>query len=356
MPINKLKNGKYLVRINMKIATGVYKRLNKTVDSYSEARKTEKLLKGKAKQDDTINFCVMLDGYLEDIKRRYRPRTYLCISSTINKQIRSYFQEYRICDITPQSIHQWQVERSQSVASNRYLFNIECMLFSIFKYAIAFFHLKNNPCKSIHHMGRNKSIEMNFWDVDEFKKVLRQLDMKSFSDRKYQLILLISFFCGTRIGETLALTRDDIDYEQCAITINKTFVKMNGSEYVQTPKTPSSIRTIAIPIFLKEKIEEYLIQIPNSQTRLFSNVTSKAANEKLHVLAKKAGVKQIRFHDLRHSAVSYWLHLGIPIYDVSKRCGHTSPRVTYRVYSHMYPSDEKAPDILEKAAKGEKLT
>ena len=346
MAIYKLKNGKYLVRVNTKLTTGVYKRLNKTVNSYSEAKKVERVLIGKARQDDKTNFGLLLDNYIEDEEKREKVTTLYVVKQKIEIHIRPFFQNYRICDITPELIHQWQLIEFQKNLSETYLFNIECLLFKIFKYAVAFYQLKNNPCKHITHLGNNSiRKEINFWNIDE-----------KFYEHRYFLLLLISFLCGTRIGETLALTREDIDYEQCAIRINKTFVRLNKKEYIQEPKTPSSIRVISIPAFLKEQIDIYVQRLPDTQLRLFAGLTREIANYKLHQLAKRAGVKPIRFHDLRHSAVSYWLHLGIPIYDISKRCGHTTPRVTYRVYSHMYPSDEKAPDILEKAAKGENLT
>ena len=70
MAIYKLKNGKYLVRVNTKLTTGVYKRLNKTVNSYSEAKKVERVLIGKARQDDKTNFGLLLDNYIEDEEKR----------------------------------------------------------------------------------------------------------------------------------------------------------------------------------------------------------------------------------------------------------------------------------------------
>ena len=163
------------------------------------------------------------------------------------------------------------------------------------------------------------------------------------------MILYLSFFCGTRIGETLALTRNDIDIEKGVISINKTFAVVHGIEYNLTPKTNFSIRKIAIPTFLRDMLLDYIDQMPADQVRLFAGFSRTSVARYLRILAEKAGLQPIRIHDLRHSAVSYWIHLGIPIYDISRRCGHASPKITYRVYAHLYPADDHIADILEKA-------
>jgi integrase len=52
--------------------------------------------------------------------------------------------------------------------------------------------------------------------------------------------------------------------------------------------------------------------------------------------AKKAGLKPIRVHDLRHSHVSLLISLGFSAVAIAKRMGHKSVNVTYR-YAHLFP-------------------
>lgn len=59
-------------------------------------------------------------------------------------------------------------------------------------------------------------------------------------------------------------------------------------------------------------------------------------------LAKKAGLKGISLHSLRHSYGSYLLSRGVPFPTVSRLLGHSSPRVTAEVYSHALTSDMTA--------------
>jgi integrase len=53
--------------------------------------------------------------------------------------------------------------------------------------------------------------------------------------------------------------------------------------------------------------------------------------------AKEAGVKRIRIHDLRHSAVSLLIEMGFPALAIAERMGHESIDITYR-YAHLFPT------------------
>ena len=56
------------------------------------------------------------------------------------------------------------------------------------------------------------------------------------------------------------------------------------------------------------------------------------------LLAKRAGLPIIRFHDLCHTAASLMLNHGIPIIVVSRMLGHAKPSITLDVYGHLLPS------------------
>ena len=64
-----------------------------------------------------------------------------------------------------------------------------------------------------------------------------------------------------RVGEMLALTKEDINFETNEIHITKTYYRSSGKDIVTTPKTEQSVRRIDIPNFLKEEIKEYANRI-----------------------------------------------------------------------------------------------
>jgi integrase len=61
-----------------------------------------------------------------------------------------------------------------------------------------------------------------------------------------------------------------------------------------------------------------------------------------------AGLPEIRFHDLRHTAASLMLNHGIPILIVSQRLGHSKPSITLDIYGHLIPGmQEQVADVMD---------
>jgi integrase len=84
-----------------------------------------------------------------------------------------------------------------------------------------------------------------------------------------------------------------------------------------------------------ETIDGSLPWRPDSTTRAF------------RTLCKKAGVKGVRLHDLRHYVATRLLSAGIDVRTVAGRLGHRNPSTTLNVYSHFVPeSDHQAADAL----------
>lgn len=54
--------------------------------------------------------------------------------------------------------------------------------------------------------------------------------------------------------------------------------------------------------------------------------------------ARRAGVKRIRLHDLRHSRASLLIEKDVPPLLVAERMGHDSVETTLNTYSHLFPS------------------
>jgi integrase len=61
-----------------------------------------------------------------------------------------------------------------------------------------------------------------------------------------------------------------------------------------------------------------------------------------HDVRKAAGLPTLRFHDLRHTAVSLLLALGVPPHVVREIAGHSDIKVTMTVYAHGNVSEKAA--------------
>ena len=102
----------------------------------------------------------------------------------------------------------------------------------------------------------------------------------------------------------LALTKEDVDFQNNQISITKTYYRTERRDIITTPKTEQSVRVIDIPQFLTKEIEMYVNRcygLPDNE-RLFP-IVAEAVQHKLKRACVKSGVKQIRVHDLRHPYV-----------------------------------------------------
>ena len=143
-----------------------------------------------------------------------------------------------------------------------------------------------------------------------------------------------------RLGELLALTASDFNFERQTLTINKSLQNIKGNIIITPPKTPKSNRTIKIPQFLVDEMQDYIKSLYGLEPddRIFP-ISKAYLHHEMNRGAKAAGVKRIRIHDLRHSHVSLLIEMGFSAVAIAERVGHESIDITYR-YAHLFPSKQ----------------
>lgn len=114
----------------------------------------------------------------------------------------------------------------------------------------------------------------------------------------------------------------------------------HGEDVITSPKTRKSNRTIKMPRFLCEEIQDYLGMLYGlkKKDRIFT-VTKSYLHHEMDRGSRAAGVKRIRIHDLRHSHVSLLIDMGFSAVAIADRVGHESIDITYR-YAHLFPSKQ----------------
>ena len=122
------------------------------------------------------------------------------------------------------------------------------------------------------------------------------------------------------------------------VSITKSYQRLNGRDLITTPKTEKSNRVIRMPKFLVQEIQDYLKMLYGigPEDRMFQ-VTKSYLYREMKRGSKEAGVKCIRVHDIRHSAVSLLIDMGFSATAIADRVGHESIEITYN-YAHMFPS------------------
>ena len=162
---------------------------------------------------------------------------------------------------------------------------------------------------------------------------------------KYKLALNIMYWTGLRIGETLALTPADI--KPYSITVSKTYISIRNEKFLDTPKSGSSIRTVEIPKFLYNEIAEYIEKMYDKDARLF-NYPPVSLQHTIRTMCERLGIERVTPHVLRHSYASNLFNITKDPTVVSKQIGHSNPKITMQVYSHMLPGENRrAVDAME---------
>ena len=141
-------------------------------------------------------------------------------------------------------------------------------------------------------------------------------------------------------NELLALTPGDFDFKAGTVSISKSYQRLHGEDVITTPKTKKSVRTIRMPKFLCEEMQEYIKSLygVKKKDRVFP-VTKNYLYHEMDRGCRASGVKRIRVHDIRHSHVSLLIDMGFSAVAIADRVGHESIDITYR-YAHLFPSKQ----------------
>ena len=175
---------------------------------------------------------------------------------------------------------------------------------------------------------------MLFWTREEYARFSEAMMDKPVSFYAFEML----YWCGIREGELLALTPADFDFKKQTLRINKSYQRLNKQDIITTPKTPKSIRTIQMPQFLCDEMQDYLKMLYGAEpdTRIFP-ITKSYLHREMDRGCKETGVKHIRVHDLRHSHISLLIDMGFSALAIAERVGHESIVITYR-YAHLFPT------------------
>ncbi|MEG2686898.1 MAG: site-specific integrase [Christensenellaceae bacterium] len=298
--------------------------------------------------DLDMSFAAFVQIYTADLQSRLKQNTWLTKESILEQKLLPFFKDKKMSEIKPADVIAWQNamiavrDKNGKPYSPTYLKTLHNQLSAVFNHAVRFYELKANPAQKAGNMGKERTQEMLFWTKDEYLKFADSMMDKPISFYAFEVL----YWCGIRLGELLALTSEDFDFEKGVLRINKSYQRIKGNDVITEPKTPKSNRTIKISEFLCTEIKEYIQSIYDIQPtdRLFA-ITKSYLHHEMDRGSKEQGIKRIRIHDLRHSHVSLLIEMGFSAVAIADRVGHESIDITYR-YAHLFPS--KQAEIADK--------
>lgn len=184
--------------------------------------------------------------------------------------------------------------------------------------------------------------------LEEEKKLIKAL--RSF-DHKYKNIILLTLFTGMRIGETLAITRDNINLKENTITIEKTLTRNKDDKVIlgDKTKTRAGKRIIFLSENAKAVLKEILsTNITNMYNLIFYDydkntfITPNEINCFLKRLNQKYKIcNDIHTHMLRHTYATRCIEAGMSAKVLQKNLGHKKIQTTLDTYTSVFEKFNK---------------
>lgn len=253
--------------------------------------------------------------------------------------------DLKMPELTKERLYQWQDDlwgtknpKSNDFYSYEYLIKIRSLLGAFLSWAETRYGYKSYMDEVKRPRRKEAKREMEIWTRAEFEQFLSVIDLPV-----YRAFFATLFFCGCRKSEALALTPADVTNDAISITKSIIYKTLDGAAFKSTPTKAYKNREVPIATPLRAEFEDYISTVAG-KAYLFSGdrpIPHTNVDRAFDKYVKKAGVKKIRIHDLRHSFVSMLIHLGANLTVVADLIGDTLEQVT-KTYAHMYETDRAA--------------
>ena len=280
----------------------------------------------------------LLELWLERyMKHTIKIRTYNRYKSICNLHLIKDLGEYELDELKPNVLQDFLLQKIDGNYSTNTIKGIVSVLKQALKLAITLEFVDKEYCSNL-KMPSSEEKEISVFT----KKEQQVIESFCLNHKKRNYIgIVICLYTGIRLGELLALTWDDIDFNSNLLTINKTSysAKVDGKTQiiVDKPKTKKSNRVIPLPnqlvkllkIIKKESNSKYVITTRNS-----GMVGNRSYQRTFKFILKKVNVPYRNFHSLRHTFATNAIELGMDVKTLAEILGHTNAMITLNRYSH----------------------
>jgi integrase len=296
---------------------------------------------GRGLEGSEITLNEFLDRWFETAaKPKLRTKSYRSYESLMRRYVRPVLGERILSAIKPldlQDAYQQLVNRGLSSRTVRYTHSV---LRSAIRQAIRWRLLLQDPTEGaqLPRLGRR---EMHVLNAEQSRMFL-EAALKT----HYGRVFAVALTTGMRPSEYLGLKWQDVDWERGTVSVVRTLERVKGSWRFADTKRDRSRRVIKLQEWVLEVLRATRLRserdVPEAAGLIFATPAGRPIHS--HKLAKRfkailreSGLPTIRLYDLRHTAATLALSIGVPPKVLAEQLGHASAAFTLDTYSHVLP-------------------
>jgi integrase len=304
--------------------------------------------------------------WLEDVhKQSIRARTYERYEEIVRLHLVPGIGHHQLQKLSPQHLQSFYKKKLEEGLSTTTVISFHNVLHKALQTAVRWNLIARNTCDLV-SPPRRKRFEIQPLSMQQIRQFLIVTH-----GHRLEALFILALATGMRRGELLALKWQDLDLERGTLQVRRILTripsKLPGKGFEEAePKTDKGRRSIVLPPFTVEalkghqlrQLEAKLKAGPAWQDHDYVFCTSIGTHlnptrdvlDVLKSLLEKAGLPDIRFHDLRHSSATMLLGMKVHPKIVQEILGHSQIAITLDIYSHVLPTmQEEAMNKINEA-------
>jgi integrase len=359
------KSGLYMARYTVQTLTGPKR---KTLYGKTRREVDEMLTKAKADRDgglvfdaDNMKLGEYLGRWLTDsVRDTVRPTTFERYEQMVRLHIRPVLGQLKLKNLTSTHVRGLYRQKLDAGLAPRTVQYIHVTLHKALEQAIADGLVPRNATEAV------KPPQVRREEMRPLTAEQVRILFGAAKGARLEALYILAVTTGLRQGELLGLKWDDVDLEASTLRVRRTLTTAKGGPQLTAPKTKGSRRTVKLTQnavqALRSHLERQLDEIDRAGSLwrenglIFASESGEpldrrnVTTHRFKPLLERAGLPQIRFHDLRHTCATLLLTKNVNPKIVSEMLGHASIAITLDTYSHVLPTmQDSAAKAMEDA-------
>lgn len=323
---------------------------------FARLREAESIVSATARRVTMAEAGAELSKVLELRGRKKSHR--LTVAADLHNHIEPFFEGKHLAQITPQDIERYVVVKRKTLAIKTVRNHLNT-IHSVFELGLRRKWCQTNPVKLAERpVIRTTETRIKFLDQGELEKLLAITYPQDAFGSVEAALYLTAAMTGLRQGELLGLRWRDVDFAARKVRVVSPYVRGEFGD----PKSEGSGRSVPLAERVSTELENLRARSPYAADKDLVFCHPETGNpldrakltRRFKKAIRSADVREITFHELRHTFGTRMAAAGVPLRTIQHWMGHADAKTT-QVYAHYQPSDHEA-DTVDQAFSSERRT